>query len=275
MSQNPLQQYFRQPKLYVALPSKASYNKLGSFQGDATNVPICSMTGADEILMKTPDALLTGETTVKIFESCCSAIKDGWEVSSLDTDLLLTAIRIASTGNIFEVHHVCPQCEELNEYDIDLTTVIDHYENCKYINKVVLSELTVKLQPLTYRKTSEFSLKNFRIQKQLRQTTEMADEDQKKQKVNELFKELSDIQQEIFTESIESVETGSTVVTERSFIKEWLNNCDKSVFDSIKNVFNENKENWRIPLKKVKCNECGKETEVAIELDQSSFFGNA
>ena len=70
MTQNPLQKFFRQPKIYISLPSKGIFNKLGSIQGDFSNLPVYGMTGMDEILMKTPDALLSGETTARIFESC-------------------------------------------------------------------------------------------------------------------------------------------------------------------------------------------------------------
>jgi len=59
MATNPLQQYFRQPKIYIKLPSGGVFNKLGSLQGDVTNMPVYGMTGMDEIIMKTPDALMS------------------------------------------------------------------------------------------------------------------------------------------------------------------------------------------------------------------------
>ena len=71
---NPLQQYFRQPKIFISLPSKGLYYGAGSFQGDYNSVPIMAMTGMDEILMKTPDALFNGEATFKVIESCCPFI---------------------------------------------------------------------------------------------------------------------------------------------------------------------------------------------------------
>ena len=94
MSNNPLKQYFRQPKIFIGLPSKGVYNKENTLDGDISNMPVYGMTGMDEILMKTPDALISGESTVRIIESCCPFIKDAWELSSLDTDLVLTSIRI-------------------------------------------------------------------------------------------------------------------------------------------------------------------------------------
>ena len=275
MTQNPLQKFFRQPKIYISLPSKGIFNKLGSIQGDFSNLPVYGMTGMDEILMKTPDALLSGETTARIFESCCPSIKDGWEVSMLDTDLLLTAIRIATNGNTMTIMHSCPECDSLNEYDVDLSMIIDHFSKCYYDNKIVLKDLIIKLQPLTYKQSTEFSLKNFKIQQQLVQAELIEDQEEKKKIIAAIFVELSLNQHEIFVESIESVDIGTESVSEKSYISEWLKNCDKSIFDEIKEKFNINKKAWTVPKLHVKCSECNHETDVAIELDQSNFFGKA
>ena len=40
---NPLQKYFRQPKIYMALPSKGLFYPPGSLLGDYNNVPIFGM----------------------------------------------------------------------------------------------------------------------------------------------------------------------------------------------------------------------------------------
>jgi hypothetical protein len=274
MAQNPLQEFYRQPKIFVALPSSGMYNKLGSLTGDATHMPIFSMTGMDEIIVKTPDALLSGESTVSIINSCCPNVKDAWEITSLDTDLLLTAIRIATFGNVLEIIHTCPKCSEENEYDIDLGTVIDHFSKCKYDNTIQHNGLTIKLQPLTYRQTTEFSLRNFKLQQRLVSAGAESDEKQK-EIVSQLFKELGVIQNDIYSASVESVDTGTIVVTEPNFIFEWLTNCDKSVFDKIRDQFNINKDTWKIPDVSVKCTSCGHDSKVSIDLDQANFFAPA
>jgi hypothetical protein len=276
MAQNPLQEFYRQPKIFVSMPSQGMYNKVGSISGDPTHMPIFGMTGMDEILMKTPDALLTGESTVMLFESCCPSIKDGWEVNALDTDLLLTAIRIATFGNTLEIVHTCsnPDCKSENDYDVDLGTVIDHFGRCKYDNILEIKGLTLRLQPLTYRQTTDFSLKNFKLRQQLANSATLP-EDEQKLLISELFKQLGDIQNGIYCESIESIDTGKTVVTERHFIQEWLKNSEKEVYDKIRNKFDENKNNWRIPNVNVKCGECGTEASLSIDLDQTNFFAPA
>lgn len=275
MAQNPLQQYFRQPKIFVSLPSKGVYSKQGSITGDVTNMPVYGMTGMDEILMKTPDALMSGESTIRIIESCCPFIKDGSDLSLLDLDLTLTAIRIATYGNIMEILHTCPACNTENEYHIDLGKMIEHFATCHYDNEVILKDLTIKTQPLTYQQSTEFNIKNFQLQQQLRQTEAIEDEAEQKRLVAEIFKELGLLQNEIFSASIESVQTTSAVVSERLFINEWLSNCDKTVFDSLRDQFEKNRETWKVPGHEVKCDTCGSENKVAIDLDEASFFARA
>jgi len=95
---NPLQRFFRQPKLYVSLPSKGIYYEPGALQGDWSNVPIFAMSGMDEIIMKTPDALFSGEATAKVIESCCPYVTNAKLMPTIDIDALLVAIRIATFG---------------------------------------------------------------------------------------------------------------------------------------------------------------------------------
>lgn len=275
MAQNPLQQFFRQPKVYIGLPSAGVYNKPGTIQGDATHMPVYGMTGMDEIIMKTPDALLAGESTVKVIESCCPSVKDGWDVSVLDLDIILSAIRIATYGNTMTVTHKCSACSTDNDYDIDLTTIIDYYNTCKYDNRVVLDELIIKTRPLTYKESTEFSQRNFQIRQQLVQTDTIEKEEERNKLVSNLIQELAVLQNEIFTAGIEAVEVNSQVVTERQFIREWVENADKTLFDKIKEKYYENQKVWTAPDQQVICEGCGATNKISIDLDQSSFFGNA
>ena len=275
MANNPLKKYFRQPKIYIKLPSKGVYSSPGSLNGDPTNVAVFGMTGMDEILMKTPDALLTGEATIKVIESCCPTIQDGWELCLLDLDPLLTAIRIATQGNTMSVTHQCTACNAVNDYDIELGTIVEHYNKCEYDNKIVLKDLSIKIQPLTYKQWTVFQMQNFQLQRQLKQIMEMTDEQQQGKLVNELYTLLTDIQKQAIFLQIASVDTGNQIVEEREFIVEWLDNCDKDIFDAVKNKIEENRVAWEIPKIAAACDSCKAENQIAITMDQTSFFVKA
>ena len=228
-----------------------------------------------EVIMKTPDALMKGESTVAVIQSCCPGIKDAWALTTLDTDIVLTAIRIATYGNEMTLSQNCPECESTNEYAIELGTIIEHFGKCKFDKSLVVGDLKINLQPLTYRQSTNFGLKNYNLQQRLSQSGQIEDQEEQKKIVGELFIELGMLQNEIFESSIESVEVGNQVVTERPYIKEWLANCDKIVFSEIRKQFDLNKEIWRIPKYTVKCENCDKEHGMTIDLDQANFFVNA
>ena len=83
---------------------------------------------------------------------------------------------------------------------------------------------------------------------------------------------MAKLQAEIYFLSIESVEVNNTVVTEHQYIREWLTNCDKLVYDAIKKHIDKNRQTWQAPTFPVKCTACENETNIRVELDQSNFF---
>jgi hypothetical protein len=275
MSNNPLQKYFRQPKIFISLPSKGLWNKPGTIQGDTSHLPVYGMTGMDEIVMKTPDALLTGESTASVVGSCCPNIKDPWDISVTDMMMILTAIRISTYGSEMPVTGTCKECGAENDYQMDLNRVVEHYMSCNFETTVVLQNMTIKIQPLTYKESTEFNLRNFRLQQQLDQVSKLEDQEQQQQQFKALYQQISDTQVDILKKSIESIEVDSQVVTERAFISEWIVNCDKAVVDAIRELNIRNNEKWTIPKFKVECDSCHTESELSVELDESNFFVKA
>lgn len=271
MSSNPLQQYFRQPKMYVSLPSKGLFYKEGALQGDANNVPIFAMTGMDEIIMKTPDALFSGEATVKLIESCCPYIKDAKSIPSLDIDVLLVAIRAATFGEDMNVVQTCSGCGTDNEYDIKLSQVLDHYSEKTFDSSLKINELTIHFRPLTYDEMSKTNLENFRLQRILGQLTSIPDEE-RQEHLDKIYQELAKIQMELFVSSIESIQTPTVTVTDKEFIREWLTNVESDNYRIIKSKLETNKDNWSMPKFPIKCSECGRENEIDVVMDQSNFF---
>lgn len=275
MANNPLKKYFRQPKVYIDLPSKGIYNQPGTLSSDPTKLPIFGMTGMDEILFKTPDALLNGEATAKVIESCCPTIVDSWDLSLLDLDLVLVAIRIATHGNTMTVTHTCTSCQAVNDYDIELGNIVQHFANCEYDSKIVMKDITIKIHPLNYKQWTEFQLKNFAIQRRLAQTIGITDKDEQSKNIGLLFEQVSQVQTEMLFAQIEAVETQEGVVNQREFIREWLVNSDADVFEALRIQVDKNRTAWQIPKIDVDCTECNAKNQLAIEMDQSTFFGNA
>jgi hypothetical protein len=274
-NKNPLQKYFRQAKIHIDLPSKGAFYEEGSLEGRPVNIPIYGMTGMDEIIMKTPDALFTGDAVVKTIESCCPTIKNAWKMPSIDVDCLLASIRIATFGAMMSITHRCPNCQSINDYEIDLSRVIEYLSGQAYDNKIICDDLVVIIRPLRYEETTEFNIENYKLQKMLGQLNRMesqGDDDGTIKSQNEVFQRISNLQLNLFEQSIEAIETPDGVVTDKAFIKEWIQNSDKEYFKYIKNKLEQNKAQWDVPQQDVTCPECEHQSKVIVTLDQSSFF---
>jgi len=275
MANNPLQKFFRQPKIFINLPSKGQYNNPGEITGDVTKLPVYGMNGMDEILIKTPDALLTGESTVKVIESCCPSITDGWTVSNLDLELILAAIRIATYTNSITVGHTCEHCQTENEYDLELSKIIDYYNHITFDSRAVLKDVVVKLRPLCYKEVTEFSQRNFELRQKLESAATIEDSVEKSKEMSRLYEAYGSLQVEVYSANITAIEVGSTIVNERAFINEWLVNTEKSTFDQIKVHIDKNTQLWETPPQLAQCESCGKENTLRVALDHSSFFATA
>lgn len=272
---NPLQNYFRQPKIYLKLPSLGKYNDPTSIIGNIENMPIYGMTGMDQIIIKTPDALLSGESTVKIIQSCCPNIINAWEITNIDLNSLLAAIRIATFGNKMSIGTKCQHCNTENNYDIDISPFLEQFASADFDPNVVVDDLVIKLKPLSYKQITSFGLENFTLQKQLFQLQDIEDDKEKQEIVSRIYKEFAILQNKSILASIDYIETPSVVVSEYGYIKEWIDNCDESVISTIKKKLEQNSLLWKSPSVSVKCNDCGGVNEVEIEMDHASFFANA
>jgi len=273
MSQpNPLQKYFRQPKIFISLPSKGLYYEPGTLLGDYNNVPIYAMTGMDEILFKTPDALYSGAATAKIIESCCPYIKDANKIPAIDVDTLIVAIRVATYGDKLSVDKICVECGADNTYDIPLGGIIDHLNSLKFENILSIDdEMQIRIKPLSYEQMTHYSIENFKLRKTLAQVDTLPDEEQQPV-INQIFEDLAELQLDLFTTIIESVLIPGQQVSDKSAIQDWLKNSEKVTFEKIKDLIDKNREEWTIPDQKLTCGSCKAVNTLPLVLDQSSFF---
>ena len=102
-SANPLKQFFRQPVIYLRLPSNGEFWPEGSLIMPANReLPVYPMTAIDEITYRTPDALYNGQAVINVIQSCIPNIRNAWGMPAIDTNAILVAIRIASYGHELE-----------------------------------------------------------------------------------------------------------------------------------------------------------------------------
>lgn len=276
-SLNPLQQYFRQPALYVQLPSKGQF-----WPKDCLDIPpngefpVLPMTALDEISYRTPDALFNGDAIVRVIQSCLPNIKNAWKLPSVDLNTILTAIRIASYGNEIELTTKCPNCEAENTYGIDLRGVLEQLVPANFSETIKDGDIEIFFRPMSYENQNTINMAQFEQQRILQQLpmAEMSDED-RNQQLNNTLTEITKITLNAVTFSISSIRTPQAVVTEPAFITEFLQNCNGKLFSRIRDHAVKLRTADDIKPVAIDCPECKHHYEQSFVLDTALFFDNA
>ena len=274
---NPLLKYFRQPAIYIKLPSNGRWWKEDAVDLPVNGeLPIYPMTTKDEITLKTPDALMNGSGVADVMKSCAPNIKDVWGMPSIDMDAVLIAIRIASYGHTMDFDSKCPHCQHDNRHTQDLRDSLGAVRCPDYDTPVELAELTVKLKPTRYVEANRSKQINFEEQKML-QALENADLDQevKAVQVAKSMKKLIEIGLEVLTAATESITINHTnTVTNPKHIYEFYENSESGIVKVVQDRLGELNQQAGLEPTKVICEECEKSYRVPIEFDYASFFGN-
>lgn len=270
---SPLKKYRRQPKIYANLPSGGRYYNDNIVANQAyTEMPVFSMTANDEILFKTPDALINGQATAQNIKSCIPGILDPMQLVTLDIDYILLAIRMASYGPNLTVNAPCAHCKEENQYDIEIQGLLDYFSNLTYEDQIVIDGFTFTLCPLTYKQYTEFQQQNIALARAIQiQAPKMEEEDRKKF-TNDTLLQIATIGVQAVLQMIYSITVDGVEETNKQEIKDFLDDNDISMFNKIKQHVESQVANWRIPNQQVMCEHCGKENSVAVRVDQTDFF---
>jgi hypothetical protein len=277
MNSNPLSQYFRQPAVYIKLPSQGKFYPAHSLEMPPNSeLPVYPMTTLDEITYRIPDALFNGSAVVSVIESCVPNIKDAWQVPNTDLDTLLIAIRLATYGHELDIDTKCPNCETENSYSVDLRRILEKISTVDYDKPMVFGDLEIYLKPLNYRDVNDNNLTQFEEQKMLQSITAAEGDDaSKSQQLGEMLKKVTQVTIRALAKSIALVKTPTARVTELEYIQEWLNNCDRQMFAAIRDQIIQSKQRSEIPPLDLQCPECSHKYQQVFTMNMTDFFGDA
>ena len=277
---NPLKKYYRQPKQFVRLPSNYKYYKPGTIQiPESGDVAVFPMTAKDELLFKTPDALLNGEATVRVIQSCIPAITNAWEMPALDIDACLVAIRMATYGTKMQVKVFVPNTKIEKDMELDLQAALDKLLSHTYEEQFLYQNMEVTTRPLTYKEFTEAAIKTFEEQRlaTLVNDKEMPEEEKIK-RFQASFNKLTDINIQMVSASVASIRVDGQTVTDKTQIQEFLENTSKEFYQTIIDQSTKQKDNFTIPPvdmtatpEEIKAG--APETyKVPVLFDQANFF---
>ena len=274
ISNNPLAAYFRQPKIYIRLPSEGKFYPAGAIDTSANNeYAVYAMTAKDELMFKTPDALMNGQATVEVIKSCVPAIKNPWDMPSIDVDAVLIAIRVATYGEKMDVGANCPSCSHANDYQLNLVSYIEGVAQFHYDDVIQIGPLTFHIKPYTYQEATKTALKSLEQQKifQIVNDENMSDEI-KLEKFGQSFIKLTELTVDVVANSIIKIDTPDGSVEDKTMILEFIQNSPKEVFNTINEHVTSMKDKIELKVNDVVCGECKHVFDMPVTMDQANFF---
>jgi hypothetical protein len=274
-TQNPLSQYFRQPSIYIKLPSQGKYYPPGAIEmPENGEIPVLPMTAIDEITYRTPDALFSGQAVVNVIQSCVPSIKNAWTIPSIDIDTILVSIRIASYGHTLNFNTQCPACNNNDEYGVDLRTILERIKSPDYTQPIRQGDIEIYFKPMTYKNLADNNKVQFdeqRIFQSLSSTDDKADPNQISA-MSAALKRMTEITVSALSQSIMTIKTPTALVSEQEYISEFMKNCDSGLFNRIQTYVIDHKSEAEMKPILIKCAGCSNEYQQSITLDMTNFF---
>jgi hypothetical protein len=278
---NPLAGLMRKPKMAISLPSNGRFWPIGSINISETGeYEVYSMTAKDEILLKNPETQTGGQAVVNVIHSCIPSIVNAWDAPGLDLDTILIAIRIATYGPILKTP------VEINGdtyyVDVNLITVLDNILNSEAWDEQLILDngMVIFLKPLPYKQISKAGASATETQKIMNVVNnEKLSEDKKLEIFKESFTKLTDITIGVVAESIFKIITADgTTVEDPKFINEFIQQCDREIFNQIRVRMNDLGE--KVSIKPVIVpataemisNGSNEQVEVTITFNTDTFF---
>ena len=272
---NPLAKHFRQPAIYLPLPSKGRFYPDGALAMPANGeVPIYPLTSRDEVTLRTPDSLINGNSVSEVIQSCVPAIKDAWQVPSVDLDAIFIAIRIASYGHKMELSVACPKCKEVNEYEIDLRNTLASIESPDFTDLVLVDNLKVKLKPQAYESANKVNSLRFEEQRMMEQLSKTdVPQEVRLETLKQQMHKIAGLNLEVLADVTEYIQTeDNTLVDNKDFINEFYQNADVNIIKAIEAKLTEYTVKSGAKPEHIKCGSCEHEFKTAVEFDYSNFF---
>jgi hypothetical protein len=261
---NPLGKYYRQPQVYIKLPSKGKYYSADVFTPTETGeIPILPMTAKDELAFKTPDAMMNGQSTVDVIKSCVPNFKNPWKMVNYDT-------------------YTVPVTNESQSTTVNLPALLETVSGIDPRDYATTkSGFKIKIDPLTYDKLSKIQVAQFEQQKIYSNVVESGlTESQKSERFATSFRKMQDINIELLIDSIAEITTpDNKVVADAKQIFDFIANCETKITREIETLLGELRSQCSMKPVQLKATEeqikKGVPTsyEVPVTFDTANFFG--
>jgi hypothetical protein len=271
MSTNPLLTKSRMPGAKFQLPSQGQFYTNGELDSHVKNgeVHVYPMTAYDEILLKTPDLLLSGEAIQKVFKRCIPEVLDPLNLFNGDIDFLTVCLRSVSFGSVVDIthNHHCSESAIPHSYSI---TIDDFVQRTKMIDPTTLMQqytckmpngFVVHFTPIRY---------NALIDMMNADTNEKLTPEQIHDKSSSQLASL--VSKIVIPPNKDEPSSSTEVVTNKEMIIEWIQSL--AIGDiRIMNATMDSMADWGTNMNyNVTCKDCNQPISIRIPLNPISFF---
>ena len=274
---NPLFQYFRQPGIHIKLPSKGYYNDSSEMALESSGeVAVYPMTGADEIMLTNPDALLNGSALERIIASCCPAVKNPKNLPIPDVDVIILASKLVSYGEGLNLIVKCPSCQIAKEFTLSIRDLLEQITYLPDQTTVRLNDdLVVYLKPYTLDSNNKLNLAQFEETKIIQNlVNEDISETDRSRALSLAFEKISQLNLDLLSNSVMIVAMPDSTVTDQKDIREFIDNSDRKTVKLLKEGLASFNQYGLPKTTELTCDnaKCGKSWQTPIVYDPSSFF---
>jgi hypothetical protein len=119
---------------------------------------------------------------------------------------------------------------------------------------------------------NDIAKQQYELQRAMQNVTELDDETKKIEQQRQILAQLNQLNLSILLSSIEYIRTPETTVTDREYIAEFLQNCQKSDYDAITEHSIALRKHSQIQPLHIKCDECEHEYDQNYTVNPSDFF---
>lgn len=253
---NPLLERSRIPGEIHRLPSRGIFYTNGELDSGVRDgeLQIFPMTLIDEITMKSPDLLFSGDAIKQVLARCVPQVMKPEHLLSKDVDFLMLVIRKASYGDLeINYKHICKDAKE-HSYIIPVDNMI---KSARSIDPTLVgtkftvnlpNEMIVKVAPLKFQTVMDMLQLN---------------------DSNLTPEESRDIAIKSLLDIIISVDE----ITDKAMIKEWLGTINVQWTKLIDDAITAAQNDWGAEMAHTfKCKDCGEDVETVLPMNPLAFF---
>ena len=274
---SPLSKYYRIPGLHIKIPTMGKFMPPGSIEFTMTGeIEVYPMAAKDELLLKSPDALMSGLAIEKLLESCVPGIKHPRYIATQDLDVLLLAIRAATYGDIMHLDTECPNCKKINDIICQLPVLLATMKFVEDDNIVQLTpELQIFVRPYNIINATTLAMASYEEARKLQAMQDanppVSSFEKNKASINSLEK-INKLNFEMISDCIIKIVDGTASFTNKKHINDFVSNVPKPWVEKISEKLKSMNTKGIDKSLHISCSECKHEWDTEVEFNPSNFF---